>query len=165
MVKPEWGKKRICPACNIKYYDLNKSPIICPSCSTEFDPDIYLRSRKGKSLSSKVVVENNQDITEQETNLDDIEMDSNKNLSLIGTGALSTDTGNIECGGTLKTDTIEKNNGTKINSNNLNSSVGWRNNKSGKWEIYQENEIINPTNNFDIIVFKPGYGSIIKSFN
>ena len=57
------------------------------------------------------------------------------------------------------------NNGTKINSNNLNSSVGWRNNKSGKWEIYQENEIINPTNNFDIIVFKPGYGSIIKSFN
>jgi hypothetical protein len=57
------------------------------------------------------------------------------------------------------------NNGTKINSNNLNSSVGWRNNKSGKWEIYQENEIIKPTNNFDIIVFKPGYGSIIKSFN
>ena len=57
------------------------------------------------------------------------------------------------------------NNGTKINSNNLNSSVGWRNNKSGKWEIYQENDIINPTNNFDIIVFKPGYGSIIKSFN
>ena len=57
------------------------------------------------------------------------------------------------------------NNGTKINSNNLNSSVGWRNNKNGKWEIYQENEIINPDNNFDIIVFKPGYGSIIKSFN
>ena len=43
--------------------------------------------------------------------------------------------------------------------------VGWRNNKSGEWEIYQENDIINPTNNFDIIVFKPGYGSIIKSFN
>ena len=53
----------------------------------------------------------------------------------------------------------------KMEQNNLNSSVGWRNNKSGKWEIYQENEIINPTNNFDIIVFKPGYGSIIKSFN
>ena len=28
MAKPEWGKKRICPACNTKYYDLKKSPII-----------------------------------------------------------------------------------------------------------------------------------------
>jgi len=77
MVKPEWGRKRICPACNIKYYDFNKSPITCPSCSTEFDPDIYLRTRKGKDLSSKVVDENNQDVSDQETNLDNIEIDSN----------------------------------------------------------------------------------------
>ena len=80
MAKPEWGKKRICQACNIKYYDFNKSPIICPSCNTEFDPDIYLRSRKGKSLSSKIVTENNQDMTEEETNLDDIEIDSNEEV-------------------------------------------------------------------------------------
>ena len=57
MAKPEWGKKRICLACNTKYYDLNKSPIICPSCGSEFDPDIYLKSRKGKNLSAKVVSE------------------------------------------------------------------------------------------------------------
>ena len=80
MAKPEWGKKRICPACNTKYYDFNKSPIVCPSCSTEFDPDIYLRSRKGKSLSSKVVVENSQNISEEETNLDDIEIDANEEV-------------------------------------------------------------------------------------
>ena len=80
MAKPEWGKKRICPSCNTKYYDFNKSPIICPSCNTEFDPDIYLRSRKGKSLSSKIVAENNQDMSEQETNLDDIEIDSNEEV-------------------------------------------------------------------------------------
>ena len=59
----------------------------------------------------------------------------------------------------------ETKNGTIINSNNLNSSVGWRNIKSGKWEIYEENEIINSTNNFEVIVFKPGYGSKIKTFN
>ena len=80
MAKPEWGKKRICPSCNTKYYDFNKSPIICPSCNTEFDPDIYLRSRKGKSLSSKLVAENNQHMSEQETNLDDIEIDSNEEV-------------------------------------------------------------------------------------
>ncbi len=76
MAKPEWGKKRICSACNTKYYDLNKSPIICPSCGTEFDPDIYLKSRKGKSLSSKVVSENNQNMSGDETNLEDIEIDT-----------------------------------------------------------------------------------------
>jgi len=80
MAKPEWGKKRICPSCNTKYYDFNKSPIICPSCNTEFDPDIYLRSRKGKSLSSKNVLENNQNMPEQETNLDDIEIDTNEEV-------------------------------------------------------------------------------------
>ena len=80
MAKPEWGKKRICSTCNTKYYDFKKSPIVCPSCGTEFDPDIYLRSRKGKSLSSKKVTENNQDISDQETNLDDIEIDSNEEV-------------------------------------------------------------------------------------
>ena len=70
MAKPEWGVKRICPACGLKYYDFNNSPITCPSCNVEFDPDIYLKSRKGKSFSPKVVAENNGEIS----NLDDIEV-------------------------------------------------------------------------------------------
>ena len=76
MAKPEWGKKRICLACNTKYYDFNKSPIICPSCGSEFDPDIYLKSRKGKNLSTKVVSEKKQNISEDMTNIDDIETDT-----------------------------------------------------------------------------------------
>ena len=76
MAKPEWGKKRICPACNIKYYDLKKSPIICPSCGIEFDPDTYLRSRKGKSLSSKNSIENNEEIS----NIDDIEIETGEEV-------------------------------------------------------------------------------------
>ena len=73
MAKPEWGKKRICLACNTKYYDFNKSPIICPSCGSEFDPDIYLKSRKGKNLSTKVASEKNQNTSEVMSNIDDIE--------------------------------------------------------------------------------------------
>ena len=76
MAKPEWGKKRICLACNTKYYDLNKSPIICPSCGSEFDPDIYLKSRKGKNLSAKVVSEKKQNMSEDMSNIDDIETDT-----------------------------------------------------------------------------------------
>ena len=34
MTKPEWGTKRTGP-CGTKFYDFNKSPIICPSCGGE----------------------------------------------------------------------------------------------------------------------------------
>ena len=76
MAKPEWGVKRICPACGLKYYDFNNSPIACPSCKVEFDPDIYLKSRKGKSFSPKVVKENNDDIS----NLDNIEAENDEEV-------------------------------------------------------------------------------------
>ncbi len=54
MSKKEWGIKRICPSCGIKYYDFNKSPIVCPECNFEFDPDLLLKSRKGRTVSNKV---------------------------------------------------------------------------------------------------------------
>ena len=80
MANPEWGKKRICLACNTKYYDFNKSPIICPSCGTEFDPDTNLKSRKSKSLLTKVVPENNQNMSEELSNIDDDETDTNEEV-------------------------------------------------------------------------------------
>ena len=54
MSNPEWGIKRACPSCGIKYYDFKKNPIICPKCEFEFDPDLLLKSRKGRSIVSKV---------------------------------------------------------------------------------------------------------------
>jgi uncharacterized protein (TIGR02300 family) len=80
MANPEWGKKRICLACNTKYYDFNKSPIICPSCGTEFDPDTNLKRRKAKSLLTKVVPENNQNMSEEISNIDDDETDTNEEV-------------------------------------------------------------------------------------
>ena len=80
MTNPKWGKKRICLACNTKYYDFNKSPIICPSCGTKFDPDTNLKSRKSKSLLTKVVPENNQNMSEELLNIDDDETDTNQEV-------------------------------------------------------------------------------------
>jgi uncharacterized protein (TIGR02300 family) len=37
VTKAELGTKRICPNCGAKYYDLNRSPIICPRCGTRFE--------------------------------------------------------------------------------------------------------------------------------
>lgn len=47
------GLKRICTSCGVRFYDLNKRPINCPSCSTEFTGDIKLKSRRGR-LSAEV---------------------------------------------------------------------------------------------------------------
>jgi uncharacterized protein (TIGR02300 family) len=35
MVKPELGTKRVCVACGARFYDLTRSPAICPKCGTE----------------------------------------------------------------------------------------------------------------------------------
>lgn len=81
MGKTEWGRKRICNSCSLKYYDFNRSPITCPSCNVEFDPDLYLKARKGKNLSSKMEIDNNTNLSNSEnvdidieTNIDDEEI-------------------------------------------------------------------------------------------
>ena len=77
MAKPEWGTKRTCQVCGKKYYDLNKSPIICPCPEAiEFEPNDYFRTRKGKSVSSKSSLENDNVLTEDIENIDNIEIDS-----------------------------------------------------------------------------------------
>ncbi len=38
MTKPELGIKRICNNCSLKFYDLHKSPIVCPTCKAVFEP-------------------------------------------------------------------------------------------------------------------------------
>jgi uncharacterized protein (TIGR02300 family) len=35
MAKPELGMKRVCVACGAKFYDLMKTPAVCPKCATE----------------------------------------------------------------------------------------------------------------------------------
>ena len=76
MAKLEWGRKRTCPSCNTKYYDLNKSPIICPSCGSEFDTDLLLRSRKGRGLSSKAIVVDNDELSEDISDIDNVEIET-----------------------------------------------------------------------------------------
>ena len=46
LAKPEWGTKRICPSCGTRYYDLLREPVVCPKCSTPFDPEAFLKSRR-----------------------------------------------------------------------------------------------------------------------
>jgi uncharacterized protein (TIGR02300 family) len=35
----------------MRFYDFKRSPILCPGCSTEFDPNHIVKSRKSRSAS------------------------------------------------------------------------------------------------------------------
>ena len=57
MTKPELGIKRICSNCNLKFYDLHKSPIVCPTCKTVFEPPapIPAKPRRLPNVSTATV--------------------------------------------------------------------------------------------------------------
>lgn len=43
------GLKRICASCGIKFYDMDKQPIKCPSCGATFTGDVEVKSRRSRS--------------------------------------------------------------------------------------------------------------------
>ena len=51
MAKAELGLKRTCLSCGMRFYDFNRTPIICPGCQTEFDPEAVIRSRRGRTVA------------------------------------------------------------------------------------------------------------------
>jgi uncharacterized protein (TIGR02300 family) len=51
MANPELGIKRHCLSCGARFYDLKKSPIVCPKCSTTFDPDAVFKTKKSRASS------------------------------------------------------------------------------------------------------------------
>ena len=67
----ELGVKRRCVSCGTKFYDFLKSPITCPKCGTEFDPEQLLKSRKGRVAAKSAVVET----TKKETDEDEFQTD------------------------------------------------------------------------------------------
>jgi uncharacterized protein (TIGR02300 family) len=36
MPKDEWGRKRVCPNCSTRFYDLQRDPMTCPACGASF---------------------------------------------------------------------------------------------------------------------------------
>ncbi|MBN9561263.1 MAG: TIGR02300 family protein [Alphaproteobacteria bacterium] len=50
MAKPELGTKRVCVACGTRFYDLTKSPAVCPKCGTEQPVEVPRPRRSGGNV-------------------------------------------------------------------------------------------------------------------
>tara|TARA_B110000305_G_C19340234_1_gene588743 strand:- start:663 stop:1055 length:393 start_codon:yes stop_codon:yes gene_type:complete len=84
MVSAELGQKRRCFSCGMKFYDFNKSPITCPECGSEFDPENLLKSRRGKSAVRAAVVKPDaaaEDDLEDESETKDDEFDESDDVA------------------------------------------------------------------------------------
>lgn len=46
MTNPAWGKKRVCPGCSVRYYDLGKATPTCPKCGTPIDVHVLDRGKR-----------------------------------------------------------------------------------------------------------------------
>ena len=70
MAHKNLGRKRRCASCGIKFYDLTKTPAVCPACGTEFDPEVLLKSRRGRAAAK--VDEAKTPSKEEDVNDDDV---------------------------------------------------------------------------------------------
>lgn len=54
MPKDEWGAKRVCPHCSVRFYDLRSDPMTCPNCGATFTVD-SLTAVKAKTMRPEKV--------------------------------------------------------------------------------------------------------------
>jgi uncharacterized protein (TIGR02300 family) len=64
LAKPEWGTKRICQSCGTRFYDLGRTPIVCPSCGAVFDLEILSRARRARPAVRAAAVDEGTPVAE-----------------------------------------------------------------------------------------------------
>ena len=90
MAKESWGKKRTCPKCDTRFYDLNKDPLICPNCEHTFSLDsimeVFKKSTKDTSPKKSTGEKNSSEIEGIEPDDiildDDLEEETNSSVDL-----------------------------------------------------------------------------------
>jgi uncharacterized protein (TIGR02300 family) len=75
MPNEEWGVKRACPKCAVRFYDLQNDPMTCPSCGAEFTADSLMDSGKSRVAAAKEAKAKAPVVDEADVVLDDDEDD------------------------------------------------------------------------------------------
>lgn len=69
------GLKRICTACETRFYDMNKRPVVCPACDAEFTGEPKVKGRRGKASSAAAKLKEDQKSTSEGQVNDDTAID------------------------------------------------------------------------------------------
>ena len=88
MVKPEWGTKRTCPKCGVRFYDLGKEdPVTCIACGVAWDPEPVLKSKQPLPFDApkkEVVVDEKEDAEENPD--DEVDLGGDDDIGVPGAG-------------------------------------------------------------------------------
>jgi uncharacterized protein (TIGR02300 family) len=98
VAKAEWGLKRTCQSCGAKFYDMNRSPIACPKCGANFDPEALLKARRSKpaAAAAKVAPVEEVDPVEAEVVVEGEEKEEEEEAVMEDTSELGQDSDDVE---------------------------------------------------------------------
>jgi uncharacterized protein (TIGR02300 family) len=76
MVKAEWGTKRACPKCGVRFYDLgNAEPVECIQCGNQWHPEPVLKSKQ--PLPFEEIEKKKDEVADDDLDIDVDEVDAN----------------------------------------------------------------------------------------
>ncbi len=78
MHKEDWGIKRVCLSCGSRFYDLNKSPILCPNCGEVFDIEYMIKKKTKIDEETEIDAMDDADLVRDDDDIsseDDVELD------------------------------------------------------------------------------------------
>ena len=90
MPKEEWGVKRVCPSCQVRFYDLKKDPLTCPSCEHEFSLE-SLTGNKSRTMQADKPDAQNKDNDKDDTDEVVLEDDEDETDADLGDDVLEDD--------------------------------------------------------------------------
>lgn len=99
MIKPEWGTKRTCPKCAVRFYDLEKAePVTCIACGYAWEPEAVLKSKQPMAFEQAKPETKKDDDLEGEDDLaladaDEGEASADDDVDLGGDDDLGVETG------------------------------------------------------------------------
>ena len=92
MVKPEWGAKRSCPKCAVRFYDLGKDdPVTCIECGYAWVPEPVLKSKQPMPFEVAQAAPEKAETADEDLGAEDLAIDEDEEASAdeevdIGTG-------------------------------------------------------------------------------
>lgn len=76
------GLKRICMSCGTRFYDMNKRPVVCPSCETEFTGEIKVKTRRSRASVANDPIREEKNTAKGQQDDSDIEEKDDDTISL-----------------------------------------------------------------------------------